>query len=559
MRLRSQSKKPAPRVGRPKVAIYTRVSTDRQSAHEISEVDQLKQLQRACLDREWDVADEFNDASSAFKGHRPEFERMFARATDPDHPYDIIFVHSLSRYYRDMLMSEQRFRELERHGVQVVSLTENIDGEAGWMMRSLIAMFNEQSSRETSKHVKRTRIENAKQGYWNGGKPPIGYMSVPCEESFGDKTKKRLAEDPEWAPVVRLIYRLHREGDGEGHPLGAIGICGYLNRHGYKSRSKGLWHASTVHRILTNEAYVGRVYMNKMDTRTGLERPRSEWVYSPAPPLVSDEEFEAPQVRLIERCPDRQPPRTTTSDVMLGGIIHCHSCGSAMTAGTGTSRTGKVYSYYVCSGRANKGATACAAPQRVRREDLDERVLDAVIGGVLTPDRVQKLTNAVAARRRDQDGDLVKELEGAKASLASVKKKLDRLVTAVIEGTLSESDTVRRTQVDLETEKERLASIVRLKSAKLKQGLAPIDRKQAEHLAGRLRQNLLDSSPQIRRRYVQSLVARVDVGPDEVLIQGPNDAIAEASRPEADGRPPVQSSVREWRRGGDCTPPALYH
>ncbi|MBX3476237.1 MAG: recombinase family protein [Brevundimonas sp.] len=438
--------------------------------------------------------------------------------------------------------------------MQVISLTENIEGETGWMMRALIGMFNEQSSRETSKHVQRTRIENAKQGYWNGGKPPIGYMSVPCEETFGDKTKKRLAEDPKWAPTVCLIFRLHREGDGEGHPLGAVGICDYLNRHGYKSRSGGLWHASTVHRILTNEAYVGRVYMNKVNTRTGVERARSEWVYSPAPPLVTEEEFEETQLRLRERCPDRQPPRTTTSDVMLGGIVHCRCCGSAMTAGTGTSRTGKVYSYSVCSGRANKGETACAEPQRVRREDLDERVLNAVAASVLTPERVKNLTNAVAERRRNGDGALAQELEGAKASLIQVDKELDRLVKAVLKGTLMESETVRRNQIDLENEKERLTSIIRLKSSKLKQGLMPIDKDQATQLAEKLRRNLMDAPPQVRRRYVQALVTRVDVGSDEIVIQGPDDAIAEASHPENGGLPPVQSSVREWRRGGDSNP-----
>lgn len=554
MTLRSMSRKRVKRVGRPRAAIYTRVSTERQSSHEISELDQLKQLRRACVDRGWDIADEFNDASSAFKGRRTGFEAMLERAVSPEHPYDIIFVHSLSRYYRDTLMSEHWFRELERHEVQVVSLTENIEGDGAWMMRLLISMFSEQSSRETSKHVKRVRIENAKLGFWNGGKPPIGYMSVPCEEKFGDKTKKCLVEDPIWGPMVRKIFKLHREGDGEGHALGAVGICDYLNRHKEKTRSGGLWHASTVHRILTNEAYVGRVYINKVDTRTGVERPRTEWVYTPAPPLVSEEEFAETQLRLRERCPDRQPPRTTTSDVMLGGIVHCCNCKSAMTAGTGTSRTGKVYNYYVCSGRANKGATACTEPQRVRREDLDDRVVEAVATKVLTPERLMELTNAVADRRRSHEGDAAKELEGAKASLRIIEKKLDKLVAAFLEGTLAETDNTRRHQTDLEAEKERLVSIIRLKKAKLKQDLAPIAFDQAIGLAEKLRQKLLAAGPQVRRRYIQALVTRVDVGTDEVLIQGPADAIAEASRVSAGGDPPVQSSVREWRTGWDSNP-----
>lgn len=561
MRLRPKAKAPAQRMGRKRAALYTRISTDRQAAHEISALDQLKQLRRGCVDRDWEVADEFNDAASAFQGVRPQFEEMFARAISPERPYDVIFVHSLSRYYRDSLMSEQRFRELERHGVQVVSLTENIEGEAGWMLRSMIQMYNEHSSRETSKHVQRTRIENAKQGYWNGGRPPIGYMALPCEKSFGDKVKKRLVEDPVWGPKVREIFRLHREGDGEGHALGAVGIAAYLNRHGERTRSGGLWHASSVHRILTNEAYVGRVYMNKVENRTGQERPRSDWVYSPAPPLVSDEEFEDTQIRLQERAPDRQAPRTTTSDVMLGGVVHCQSCGSAMTAGTGTSRTGKVYNYYVCSARTNKGSAGCATPQRMRREDLDERVVDAVSAQVLTPKRVEQLTNAVVARRRDNDGDLAKEVNGAKASLASVERRLTKLVDAVLDGTLIETDTIRQKQAALETEKERLTTIIRLKTAKLKQELVPIDSRQATFLAEKLRENLTGAPPPILRRYIQSLVSRVEVGPAEIIIHGPKEALALAFQPENHGLPPVQSSVREWRpdlesnqAGRICTP-----
>lgn len=34
-----QAQKPAKRAGRKRVALYTRVSTDRQSAHELSEID----------------------------------------------------------------------------------------------------------------------------------------------------------------------------------------------------------------------------------------------------------------------------------------------------------------------------------------------------------------------------------------------------------------------------------------------------------------------------------------------------------------------------------------
>jgi DNA invertase Pin-like site-specific DNA recombinase len=57
--------------------------------------------------------------------------------------------------------------------------------------------------------------ENARQGFWNGSKAPYGYAVVAAEQR-GAKTKKRLAIDPVEAEVVRLMFRLFREGDEHG-------------------------------------------------------------------------------------------------------------------------------------------------------------------------------------------------------------------------------------------------------------------------------------------------------------------------------------------------------
>ena len=55
--------------------------------------------------------------------------------------------------------------------------------------------------------------ENARQGFWNGSLPPIGYRVVAAEQR-GAKVKKKLEIDPLHADTVRLIYRLALEGDG---------------------------------------------------------------------------------------------------------------------------------------------------------------------------------------------------------------------------------------------------------------------------------------------------------------------------------------------------------
>lgn len=253
------------------------MSSERQAAHEVSLASRENLLRKGCEDRGYDVSDMFCDVDSAFSGkRRPEFARFLELVLGPDRPFDVLFVHSLSRFSRDTLFSEQVCRDLDRAGVQLVSLTEAIEGEFGWMMRQIISMFNEQSSRETSKHVKRSLIENAQQGLFNGGPPPLGYKAIDTKV-VGDKIKRQLVEDPEWSPMVKLIYKLHKEGDGSGHALGATGIAAYLNTHNKRNKNGGLWHVSAVRRVLTNEAYVGRVWMNRTEKRTGTLRPREEW------------------------------------------------------------------------------------------------------------------------------------------------------------------------------------------------------------------------------------------------------------------------------------------
>ncbi len=46
------------------------------------------------------------------------------------------------------------------------------------MMRQIMALFDEYQSKENAKHVLRALRENARQGFWNGSLPPIGYRMV---------------------------------------------------------------------------------------------------------------------------------------------------------------------------------------------------------------------------------------------------------------------------------------------------------------------------------------------------------------------------------------------
>ena len=104
------------------------------------------------------------------------------------------------------------------------------------MVRQVFALFDEYQSKENAKHTLRAMQENARQGFWNGSKALYGYAVVEAEQR-GAKTKKRLAIDPVEAEVVRLMFRLFREGDGASGPMGVKAVTCWLNEHGYRTRS----------------------------------------------------------------------------------------------------------------------------------------------------------------------------------------------------------------------------------------------------------------------------------------------------------------------------------
>ncbi len=72
------------------------------------------------LSNGWTVVDEYVEpGASATDDRRPVFQAMLERACDADHPYDVIVVHSFSRFFRDGATMELTIRKLRRHGVEV--------------------------------------------------------------------------------------------------------------------------------------------------------------------------------------------------------------------------------------------------------------------------------------------------------------------------------------------------------------------------------------------------------------------------------------------------------
>src|SRR5262245_56713287 len=84
-----------------RAALYMRVSTGRQAEHDLSIPDQRVQLKSWCRADGHSVVAEFIEAgSSATDDRRPVFQQMIERACDGEQAFDLIVVHSYSRFFR---------------------------------------------------------------------------------------------------------------------------------------------------------------------------------------------------------------------------------------------------------------------------------------------------------------------------------------------------------------------------------------------------------------------------------------------------------------------------
>ena len=211
------------------------------------------------------------------KGWPDHCRPMGVACVDPS-PFDIVLVHSQSRFFRDTVGYVGFKRRLQKHAVALISMTQDFgEGPSADFAETIIAASDAFNSAENAKHVTRTMLENARQGFWNGSKPPFGYRTVEVEKR-GQRSKKHLKIEEREAAIVRQAFRLFSEGDGAKGPMGVKAIVTWLNHHGFRNANGNPFYTSAVHAILTRETYSGVHYYNCRDGRTRRQRPKSEWV-----------------------------------------------------------------------------------------------------------------------------------------------------------------------------------------------------------------------------------------------------------------------------------------
>ncbi len=539
----------------PRIAFYLRVSTDRQAKHDLSIPDQRAQMLAWCEAKGHQVVAEFIEpGASATDDKRPVFQQMIERACDGEHAFDVIAVHSYSRFFRDAFGQEFYLRKLAKHGVKLVSITQPLgddDDPVQAMMRKVIALFDEYQSKENAKHVIRNMKANAQHGFWNGSPVPLGYVLVEVEKR-GTKIKKTLAIDPVDCETVQLIYKLYLYGDGSSGALGVKEVVKWLNSRGYRTRKGKTFGTGTIYKILTNTTYIGEWKFNQMSSRTGKRKPDEEVITTAVPAIIEPHLFEQVRRQLHARSPKVVAPRVTTGPILLTGLAVCAACEGAMTLRTGTSKTGLVHRYYSCSTCSRKGKTVCKG-RSIRMDKLDALVTTHLTERLFQSERLAEILSSLSSRRAEKADAVNARITALQREVTDADDKLKRLYKLIEDGVTEVDDVLKDRLNVLKADRDRSrAALERAKSHH--SNAIQIDSALLEQFGRSMREKFASGSIPFRKAYLQSLISVVEVDDTAVRIKGSKDVLERAVLASRSGTVSGSQMSTGWRSLGESNP-----
>lgn len=324
------------------VALYIRLSIEDSKVESLSIENQKHALHRFVDGmedvRNVEVLEFIDNGYSGTNFERPAVQALLDAVKAGE--INCIIVKDFTRFGRNSIeVGYFMERVFPLYGVRFISINDEFDsdqlhGDTGGINVAFKYLVSEFYSRDLSVKYKSAKYVKMKRGEYQSALCPYGYQKGP---------DGRLVPDVETAPNVRLIYELAKAGHSIRQIVKALLERGVPTPGEYKaakgigghdvSRCAGIWQASTIHHILTDERYIGTYVIGKRTvTEVGGHHVRlkdeSEWFRIPDhhPAIVSKEVYEQVQARL----PHMKSAKKGSRLYPLRGKVFCGCCRHAM-------------------------------------------------------------------------------------------------------------------------------------------------------------------------------------------------------------------------------------
>jgi len=493
-----------------KTAIYARVSSDSQDVA-LSISAQLRALRDYAMKHGYQIAREFVDeAESGRTAARPSFREMIALARTKHPSFEAILVWKLNRFARNRVDSITYKKLLKDRGIKVISINEPLDDTpSGHLLEGVIETIDEFYSENMGQDIKRGMRENAERGFYNGSRPPYGLKKVAVTD--GNKTRYKLEPEADASPAVQIIRRIF---DRALSGTGCKEIAMTLNRDGFRTSTGQYWGKTTVHKVLTNEAYCGTLVWGGRpghpSIHSGIPPVRKEIAW---PAIIDKESFELVQKKMASNAPKEVHPRTVPSFYLLSGFLFC-SCGHAMI---GRSAKSHQYYYYMCNKSCKQGKDACNA-RILPKDNFEHLVIEQIKEKVLTQGCLEELVKLVNEELDSTHVVLKDKLDAIDAELNDVSARLSRLYDALETGKLSLDDLAPRIK-ELRTRQDELSKArIQTEAEVIAQGTEHVDVEMVKSYAQDLRSLLEETSFTESKTFLRSFIKRIVINGENATI-----------------------------------------
>lgn len=487
--------------------IYARVSTTRQADDELPIDSQVDRCLAKADDLGASVAQVFRDEGiSGGTDQRPAFQDAIEYCQLMQ--VDYLITWSTSRFARNKLHAALYKEKLSRAGTEIVYLSTPVDRttDGGWLMESVLELFDEMQSRQIASDTRRSMIRLAQQGYFVGGQSPYGFTPAPVA---GEKKRRRLIVVEAEAAIARQVIDWRMQG------LGAKLIADELNERGVTNRGRR-WSQGSILYLLRSEALIGRTVFNRKDRRTGQQRPEAQWIRVQShPPIVDQDRWEAVQALIDAAAPARGTGSPLSTHVFTG-LLRCE-CGGTLVVERATGRS-RQYTYYVC--QASRRGGACKG-RRIPADALDEWLLELIGRRVFSAENLTEVCRELHAAAGAWAKDRARRLARAQRQVSNVEARQHKIFDVL--------ELHGRDAPDLGDLTQRLRANKR-ELQRLEKEIARIDAEQPPEITiseadlADLREFLLDrmrdrSDVKRTRAFFGELIDRIDVLGDEVQIR----------------------------------------
>lgn len=537
-----------------RVVLYARVSTVKQAEKNLSNPDQLRQLRDYCKKNKHEIVREYcEEGASATDDCRVEFQAMMDDITSKTIECDLILVLTTSRFYRDAVGAGNWKRTLKKYGVKVVAINQNIGdvcAPTANLIETIFAAVDQHDSEMIGLHTTRGMKENARRGYFNGARPPYGYLVEQTDDEKG-VARGHLVPNKDEARIVQRIFTLYTVDC-----IGSLEIAKRLNKDKVPYRNDRGWIGKQVLRVLENEVYIGQHIFNRYDKKLKQERPREEWLITEVPSIVSEEVFEAACARRKANAPEIKIGRVSTGEPVLSGLLRCGICGAQMVSSI-TCKKGKdgesiSYPYYTCWTYKHQGKDACPGcrlPMKAAEHAIIEEVLDKAFSKQNVLNLVKEVRRSLAESERP--------VRAIRKELDEVEKKLQRYYDAFESGAMDPELVGDRVKI-LTADKHKFKAELAKRTAIHELPASIASDENIAKIQEQLRSIIAAASPGGIREYLNIILDKIIVNGNSIEIHGFSAGVMATLAVNIDENTGSVTRVRaerdKWQPVGDSNP-----